>query len=481
LLSVPSSATAFPTTATRSDTLSRAVVPLIALAGVLTALYAIPFSAIPWPLSDVYAVLEKAQLPWGQAVRDAFARDVEYRPLFILLVKALYGMAGLHLWFYKAIVLAQFAAILSVFIILTGPDQPPRVLAALLSLTVLLGLHTTRILFSFFPLNHHSLVILLVLIAAGIAIAPRWRHANWVLPLITLAGLMFIEFGLLIPVVLTALMFANAPNATRRSVSGAWIALVIYAVVRLTLTTQTEFPIAHAETGLGFQIVERDDLNRIFANAPWLFWAYNVMATFFTVLFSEPRGGIFYFVQTLLKGNTMNWLWLHVISSAATTILVIWALVKGDFQSPRDRQLVWLGGTLVVAGSLLGFLYARDRIGLPVGLGYALLLYVAASRLLEQPSMNIVSRSVVSAVLVALLAAWAERDVEAWFQIRDTAWERRVEWTERFVELTGSRRKPTPLLEEMRIDGVTREVIDPRLDPPWMYTWFERRVKPLHD
>ncbi len=285
----------------------------------LTLLFAIPFSRIPWPYGDVYTVLSKAaELDWRNAFLDAFARDVEYRPFFTLLVKALYDVAGLSLWFYKLIVLVQYAAILSVFLLILRPDSHRRMVAAFIALACIVGLHTTRILFSFFPVNHHSLTMLLVLAAAAIALRERTRWTELLLAVLTLSALFLIEFGILIPFMLTALHVARAPGATRRAVRGAWIAFVLYGALRVLFGTQTEFPIAHAETGLGFTIVERDDLNRIFANAPWLFWAHNVMAALLTVLFSEPRTGTWIFVSSLLRGTTAPRAWLRPHSGWAS-------------------------------------------------------------------------------------------------------------------------------------------------------------------
>lgn len=72
----------------------------------LTLVFAIPLSLVPWPYVDVYTNLNKASsLGWRDSVVDAFVRDVEYRPFFALLIKSLYELVGLSLWFYKAVVL----------------------------------------------------------------------------------------------------------------------------------------------------------------------------------------------------------------------------------------------------------------------------------------------------------------------------------------------------------------------------------------
>ena len=81
-----------------------------------------------------------------------------------------------------------------------------------------------------------------------------------------------------------------------------------------------------------------------------------------------------------------------------------------------------IGGVLVLGGSALGFLYTRDRIGLPVGFGYAMLVYVAVSAALEGHGAR--WRPVAVGVLVTVLGiCWSIRTVELSVALRDTAWD----------------------------------------------------------
>jgi hypothetical protein len=81
---------------------------------------------------------------------------------------------------------------------------------------------------------------------------------------------------------------------------------------------------------------------------------------------------------------------------------------------------------------------------------------------------------VVTAVVTLVAAVWVIRSAETWFQLRDTAWDYHVEWTDRFVELGGAQNS-TDLMRELRTTALSKTPADVRLDPAWTYFLFERR------
>jgi hypothetical protein len=229
---------------------------------------------------------------------------------------------------------------------------------------------------------------------------------------------------------------------------------------------------------LGFSELNPETLGNIFEHAPWLFWSYNVVATFLTVVVSEPRAGVYRFVSSLLQGETELWQWIHVGSSTVTTAAIAFALAVSRPSSTRDRLLLAAGVTLVVFGSALGFLYTRDRIALYAGVGYGLLVYVAMTRWLEsrlpRPQWK---QRLGYCVVVALGAFWIVRSAETYFQLRDAAWDFHLEWTDRYAELGGTTRPQTEPLLSLRSAALSSTPVDPRHDPAWTYSLFERRFR----
>jgi len=130
---------------------------------------------------------------------------------------------------------------------------------------------------------------------------------------------------------------------------------------------------------------------------------------------------------------------------------------------------------LVIGGSVLGFLYTRDRIGLPVGIGYAMLVYVAVRALLERPGEK--WQTITAGVLVAALSTcWLLRTAEKYVALRDMAWDYHLEWDRQAATEAVA---VSPIVAQMRQAALTRVPADARRDPAWTYRVFERRYEPL--
>ena len=92
---------------------------------------------------------------------DGFTAAVQYRPLVHgRSLTCSMGPWALNLSVFKAITIVQFAGILWCLVALCRVSTGYQALAACLALSCFVGLHTSRILFGFFPLNHHSLVLM---------------------------------------------------------------------------------------------------------------------------------------------------------------------------------------------------------------------------------------------------------------------------------------------------------------------------------
>lgn len=335
------------------------------------------------------------------------------------------------------------------------------------------GLPTSAILLGLLPGHSYALVTLLVLLSAAMALEPPMRAYGWVFLPVTLTALLLWELGILAPAVVTALWLARAPGVGRTGVGATWAAVAIYAGIRLSLGNQGD-ALQFVDSGLGFTDRSRGELGELFDHAPYLFAMYNVAASALTVLFSEPRAGKFKFVESLLHGNTPFWLWWHLISSTITTVAIGSLFFLRKQFATRDVQLVALGLALMTGGSALGFLYTRDRISVLVGIGYAVLLYVALAALWKRGGSHLRGRFVIGLAIVVLAGMWTVRAAEMWLRVRDTAWETYVEWTDRYEFLGGTTRPQTLLLRQLRAAALANRPNDPRDDPDWTYLFFER-------
>ena len=463
----------------------------VACALAITTLSGAALARLSWSFVDLYNLFYRATtLSWRETLGFAFAGGVEYRPLLIIGVKLAHQVVGLRAWFYKALVLLQFAAILLGLLWIFQPTTRRRAVAACIALACVAGLHTSRVLFMFIPLNAHSFGVVLLLGGILMALSPPSRVRDWAFLPLTLIALLTLESGILLVAVMLVLWRMKAPGASGRAIAATVIATVVYVAARFGLGAQ-EATSVYTETGLGFSDVAGPRLGEIFGNAPWLLWTYNVVASALTIAASEPRAGRFLFIESILHGHVPLWMYIHVLSSVLTTGVIAYAFKSSRITLDRDRLIAGAGVTLVVVGSALGFLYTRDRIGLSAGVGYAMLVYVAVAAVLEgrlaafakeRRPLPVRARGaaglrLAQACVVVIAAGWLIRTGELYFQLRDAGWENYQEWTTRYEELGGTSRPPTDLLMLLRTEALARVGDDPRNDPAWTYLLFEREFE----
>ena len=439
----------------------------------VTLLLGSAFRHVPWSFVDTAINMSAASdtRSWRELVSDSLTKSVEYRPFLDVFTRLGYQLAGLNRGIYQALVVIEFALILLALAFMFRPEGWPRVTAAILALSVAVGLHTSRILFLFVPLNAYATSMLIVLASALLFMTPRLRGYEWVLLPLTLAGLLWLELAILIvPLALVAWLM-KAPGATWRSVAASTGGLAIYLVARLGFAPS--LGVGSPDTGFGFSSLSSVESAARFGDAPWILWLYNIGSTVLTVLASEPRAGRFQFIQALTVDNVPVWMWLHIGSSVVTTVVVGAGLAIIRTRPQRDHVIAAFGCVLIVGGSALAFLYTRDRIGLPAGIGYAMLVYVAVSALVEgvRPS-----RWRFAVALMTILGlCWSIRSAEMYVALRDTAWDYRQEWDRR--EAIRAERQ-SRVIARMRQSALSGTPADAERDPRWTYILFERRFSP---
>ena len=440
----------------------------------VTLMLAHAFADVGWSYVDTATNLTAAgdTRSWREVASDSLTKSAEYRPMLDLGTRLAYRIIGLNLGVYHALVILQFALILTALLVMFRATGGGEVVAAIVALSIAVGLHTSRILFLFVPLNAYSTSMLIVLAVALLALMPRRGWHEWVLLPLTLLGLLWLELAILIvPIVLVAWLM-KAPGTTWRSLAASGAGLAIYLVARLGFAPA--LGMSSPNTGLGFSSISPEESTALFAHAPWLLWIYNSGSTLLTVLASEPRAGVFRLIESLLQGRVPLWMWIHVLSSVATTVLLCVALPGIGTRPSRDRLIAAFGAVLMVGGSALAFLYTRDRIGLPVGIGYAMITYVALSAMLERRG-SAVRRVAVAALVTVLGVCWSIRTAEGYVTLRDTALDYHTEWgrPEAIALATD-----TVIGGRMRAEALQRQPPDPLGDPEWTYKIFERRFTP---
>lgn len=453
-------------------------------AALLLIVIAVPLFSVPLPVTNLAVNLTNAEVDtWAATFSRAFRPGVEFRPLLLIWIKLGFEAFGSTAWAYQALILLQYAVSLGLLLRLFRPLDLKRGIAAALALTCFVGLHSSRSMFIAIPVNASSVGVILLLLAALIAIDSSKPWLDWLFLPLTACALLLLESGVVLVPLVFVLRLMKAPGVTWRGVALTLATAVGYIAIR---RAGGELPAIYTDTGLGFGTAGIQELQSTFQNAVWMLWLYNSIATLFTVLFSEPRQGVFSFVHMLLEGGGRPWMWQHVLSSTLTTAAIAATLMFVRPFAVRDRLLIAVGFVLLLVGSGLGFLYTRDRIALTAGLGYVVLVYVAIAQLLERTAAvsatrggppaprwpNVTRSYAVTALIAGLAGLWTCRAIEAHFQLRDAAWEAHLEWKNQFGDKPAG--PPGSVVERLRSVAL-QPPADPRSEPEWTHLYFERK------
>jgi hypothetical protein len=178
-------------------------------------------------------------------------------------------------------------------------------------------------------------------------------------------------------------------------------------------------------------MLEPSDLIARFEHRAWPFYAYNVASSISTVLFSEPKGGVWRFVWELTNGVTHPWTVVSVVSSTAATMLVAWFVwMRRDrirsWGFDRSDRLVGIFLAVLVANAVISFPYTKNVIMSPAGVFLGLAVGVASREWFREPErMRVVPTLVLFAVLTC---GWAYRVAGNHYNLRWTASEQRAAW-----------------------------------------------------
>ncbi len=281
-------------------------------------------------VSDSFGNLLAVQTPTlGELVRDQFSQRAYLRPLLWAQLKIVYELSGGHyfLWF-RGIHFAQVLLLIVLFVHLVRPRTALDAALVPLSLAVLIGAHTfVPMVREAFPINGFLTMAVCCVAVATLALRERSR---WYWDLLAIAlfvgSVLTVESGVLVWVICVSAYALGARGVSRRAVLAMTACLVTYLVARAFVLDVGTPTLAERASGFGFGILEPSDLTARFEGRAWPFYAYNVVSSISTVLFAEPKGGVWRFVYELTTGTIHPWSAVSVVSSTAATALVTWFL-----------------------------------------------------------------------------------------------------------------------------------------------------------
>lgn len=434
---------------------------------------------VPVQYSDSYDAIARGCVP-ASAI-DVFRVELHrssgtLRPLRPLQARALCAVAhtsGLPLASVFRGTHVLLAALALVLLVVALPIEGwADVPAAGVALAALAGHHAVGALWiEAFPVNHYLEVLvatLLVLVAARTS-PRRWVDAGL---LVLLAALLLLfETALLIWVAVVLVVLLRLPGLTARTLALTSAVVAAYFATRFALGLTT-VSLGSNGTGLWTTVLSASDLDRLTGAARAGMVVYNMAGAVLSILFSEPRGGVFHLLRAHEEGRLTGMTELNVWASGLTTLLLAWWSTR--LLGPRHPALAQadrlglVGVGLVLATAPFAAGYIKDEILAVGALGYACAVFAATRHLLARAATP--TRAAIPLVLLVLIGSlWSVRAAGAHYRLAVGAFKTRNDWAHVTTGFTpdDARRAEARLLTTLRQDALLRRVTAPEFMPRW--------------
>jgi hypothetical protein len=455
----------------------------LVVAGISYLLYDIPIQ-----VSDSYGNLVAAMSrTLGQLIDEQFHVVGFLRPFLWGQIRVVYDLSGgnYYAWF-RGWHVGQLALLTILFIRLVKPRTAAAAAAVTIGLAALIGIHTfAGTILEAFPINAYLTILICCYLAADLALGPPrwWRDVAAAVLLVF--GALSVESGLLIAVVLVAAYLAGARGVSRWGIAAVVLLVAGYLALRFAVLNVGTPGLEERSSGFGFSILERSDLQSRFGAAPGLFYLYNVGTSFLSVLFSEPRAGVWTATRNFLYGDELSMaLVANLLASTLGTLVLIWYAWgrRRDWiarRFTRDDQLVAIFVAVTLANAVISYAYTKDVILSPAGIFYAAAFTVAVKALIEtaQISASRLRVAALTMLLLVLSGAWAFRAVGIHLALRSTATSVRNEWV--YIDEWIRDQGLTPdaaglaLKERLQTDAILTHPARPEVTGDWVELFRE--------
>ena len=252
--------------------------------------------------------------------------------------------------------------------------------------------------------------------------------------------------------------------------------LAAYGVVRFMVLAPHVQAMANA-SGYFFERLEGPEIRARFGAGLSRFSVYNVLASIATVLFSEPRGGVFVFFRALSLAAVPPRMWINIVSSTLTTLLIGVAVSRRTERRGPFGSAVLIFAAVLVASAAASFAYAKDEIMSAAGVFYALVAFWAVRELLAR-NLHRAAAALVSVLLLVAGSGWAIRTIGVAHVLRTQAFTVRNDWAEIPEAMEKRGTWPTePSTQQLVLrlrDGALRmPVVNPWFIPRWADRVFD--------
>ena len=477
---------------TSSGSRRRAGVRVAAVAAAIVLALGIGHDLLHMPLQigDSLAPLldaVRAPSPWSE-FRAHLREDGYFRPMRFAIIKSVSDLAnGQYFLAYRLFHAFLVVAFLVLFV--RALDVRDRLTLAVvpLALTVFVGIHTfLGTVKEIYPTNHFLQIAVLALLALNLAQSRGGLVIDALLFVTFTVAALTLESGLLVWVVVIAAWMSGMPGVSRRSVVGVTALLGGYALLRFGIFSTGLPTVEERSTGFLLEALDPPQIRERFGDNLLPLYAYNMASSISSVLFSEPRSGVWVFVRAIRGDQVAPRHFIQIGASLfATGLLIAYvvARIRSGIRRPvtlADRHVV-IFALVLAANAAMSYVYTKDEIMSTAGAFYALPVAGAAVYFLRRwPERTRAwpATAVLCVVCLAGSAAWATRAAGVHHVLRSQAFVQRNDWTrlDREWHRDGNwerYRDQEALIRELRREAISTPVVNPRFEPRWMERVFD--------
>ena len=409
------------------------------------------------------------------------------RPMTWATMKVVFDLSAGHYFLaFRTLHIVSVVVLMFAFVRLTRVENVLSLAAALVAMAALIGMPAFHDAMNETELNTKltlaALCLVVVNMSAGSEMTRRAQALKDVAVLILLAwALLTNELGLLLWVCVAAGYLLGFRGVSRNAVVAATALLAIYFYVRFLQLHIGTPGLNERSSGFGFRVRSPGELMEMFGDNHLLFYAYNVTASVLTVLFSEPRAGVFAFTRDVTMSKVQSGAAVAVVTSLVSTALMIWFAARRWRHWVRrelryEDRIFLLAGAVIAANAVISFPYVKDAIMNIASVFYCLALCMTLRELMaaiDGRRMALERTALVCALLMLISIGWTIRAASFYADMRLRAYKAQVDWVfvdqwlrDQHVDLNTPGRRA--LVEQLSPQMIAMRVPRVYLEPRWV-------------
>jgi hypothetical protein len=420
--------------------------------------------------------------PWAAFAEGLHSSSTILRPLrqlqTKLLLEASAALGGRYHLVFRGYHVALIAALLALFVVIARVNSWTDAAAAIIGLTVLIGMHTfTGFLRESYPVNHFLLIAVYALATLALAFTRGGWAADAAALVLAVLALLTLESGVLLWVVAVAAYASGLRGISWRAIAAISLLCVGYVVLRDVYLQMDAPGLGNRPTAFGItELSPAEQIARFGAN-PLRFYAYNSGMSILSVLVSQPRSGRWTIAEEILQGRVAPVFYVAILSSIAATTLIAWYAGSRDERGRRRwrEPIPFVFLAVLLANGAISYAYTKNEIVSLSGVMYALAVTVALRPLLSKvtaPGIGVA----LTTLLLLFSTAWAWRAAALQTVLLRAAFSSKVEWTG--VLMPGDRSTwpgesdTIELTARLKREAVSQRSLPPDALPRWVREWW---------